>query len=66
MLDQKMIAQIGAACEHVSRNALKVFGSSAESRHTSDIILPRAATPTGVMKVEPRFVYRPLAVYWRA
>ena len=27
MLDQKMIAQIGAACEHVSRNALKVLGA---------------------------------------
>jgi len=27
MLDQKMIAQIGAAREHVSRNALKVLGA---------------------------------------
>jgi hypothetical protein len=27
MLDQKMIAQIGAACEHGSRNALKVLGA---------------------------------------
>jgi len=27
MPDQEMTAQIGAACEHVSRNALKVLGA---------------------------------------